>query len=810
MRPSGLGVLAAAIVAGCGVDDSRLAAQRCGANDRCTPDHYCAQGYCVFRECGPTAPCPAGFEFDCVGGLCVVQTCLLPRDCGAGFGCSVDGYCVGDVCRDDDADGFGSGSTCAMPFDCDDTRADVHPGATEGPPGGPSCTDGADNDCDGNADALDTSCQNCTTSAECDDANVCTDDVCSASICTNAPNDGSIPDDGVACTADSCSMGLAVHAPQDAMCADSNPCTADRCDTSAGRCTNVGDDAAIPPPDGIGCTDDLCSASVARYLPNDTRCDDADVCTTDQCSVTLDCLHAPGTGCDDANPCTDDVCDAVAGCLNPVNDALVPPQNSPADCRRETCSGGTVVSRIDDTETPSDGVDCTDDRCSGGAGVFAPNDANCTGARRCVPSAFGPPTGCGNVPSSLTLTCPATALSGGTGTTCDVDLAGTAGQAGLISCAADLGPVTVFRSAFGACSTSGWTVTGTPACPVDATVPGDRDALECDSGRVGPSTMAFSLYRVINASALDRLRLCFDYADLGANGGNDFVSITVDPGTGPVTIFNDPDGPITGADNIWQTVCLDVTTLVPTAAGNPAVAVSLSVLCSTDGQNVYVDNVTMTGWDSTYVSRGTVVGDNFSDCLAAPPSWALTGTATCPVEAGDPLAGAAMIEVDNNPATLTLAADTSVFCDDIWVAFDYGGRGETPDELFTVSYDAGAGFSTVFTDAAGVGPDNTLFAFPLNLSAASAAAAENAALSIRFTLQSIGAQNDLYLDNVLVTGALCSDAGGAVSFGPPIDRGGGLYTVQVTASERGAAHLRCQWDSMSPPIDDKATIVFTP
>jgi hypothetical protein len=103
-----------------------------------------------------------------------------------------------------------------------------------------------------------------------------------------------------------------------------------------------------------------------------------------------------------------------------------------------------------------------------------------------------------------------------------------------------------------------------------------------------------------------------------------------------------------------------------------------------------------------------------------------------------------------------------------------------------------------------------VFIVPLQKEFGWSTAEISSALSIRFTLQSIGAQNDLYLDNVLVTGALCSDAGGAVSFGPPIDRGGGLYTVQVTATQRGAAHLRCSWDSMGPPIDDKATIVFTP
>ena len=47
-------------------------------------------------------------------------------------------------CIDDDADGFLIGEGCA-PLDCDDTRADVHPGQTE-------VCNGGDDDCDGETD----------------------------------------------------------------------------------------------------------------------------------------------------------------------------------------------------------------------------------------------------------------------------------------------------------------------------------------------------------------------------------------------------------------------------------------------------------------------------------------------------------------------------------------------------------------------------------------------------------------------------------------------------------------------------------
>jgi hypothetical protein len=43
--------------------------------------------------------------------------------------------------------------------DCLDGNAAVNPGATEGPMPSATCTDGLDNDCDGQVDAVDTGCQ---------------------------------------------------------------------------------------------------------------------------------------------------------------------------------------------------------------------------------------------------------------------------------------------------------------------------------------------------------------------------------------------------------------------------------------------------------------------------------------------------------------------------------------------------------------------------------------------------------------------------------------------------------------------------
>ena len=65
-------------------------------------------------------------------------------------------------CTDSDGDGYGSPASPACPYpllDCDDGDPDIHPGVAEGPYGTPTCSDGADNDCDGLVDDADPGCR---------------------------------------------------------------------------------------------------------------------------------------------------------------------------------------------------------------------------------------------------------------------------------------------------------------------------------------------------------------------------------------------------------------------------------------------------------------------------------------------------------------------------------------------------------------------------------------------------------------------------------------------------------------------------
>jgi hypothetical protein len=93
------------------------------------------------------------------------QECCDQHSCSSGAcgsePCNEGEQCLPCTCVDNDGDGYGNPASpaCAHPeLDCDDTNPDVHPGAIE-ECGGPTCSDGLDNDCNGLADSKDPACK---------------------------------------------------------------------------------------------------------------------------------------------------------------------------------------------------------------------------------------------------------------------------------------------------------------------------------------------------------------------------------------------------------------------------------------------------------------------------------------------------------------------------------------------------------------------------------------------------------------------------------------------------------------------------
>ena len=68
---------------------------------------------------------------------------------------------LAQTCTDGDGDGYGlngDASCTNAGVDCNDDDILINPGAAEGPFGDGTCSDGADNNCDGNTDGADINC----------------------------------------------------------------------------------------------------------------------------------------------------------------------------------------------------------------------------------------------------------------------------------------------------------------------------------------------------------------------------------------------------------------------------------------------------------------------------------------------------------------------------------------------------------------------------------------------------------------------------------------------------------------------------
>lgn len=149
----------------------------------------------------------------------------------------------------------------------------------------------------------------CTSNADCEDHNICTQDICdNHHRCVYGANFG------VPCEPDNHCFGpglcegsvCVAQGPYDD-CDDENPCTVDGCEYSTG-CIHEGETC----DDGNPCTKDTCTLPNICSHDQPTNCDDGDPCTLDRCDPSTGCTHQ-GPNCDDGNPCTIDACHRPGG-----------------------------------------------------------------------------------------------------------------------------------------------------------------------------------------------------------------------------------------------------------------------------------------------------------------------------------------------------------------------------------------------------------------------------------------------------------------------------------------------------------------
>ena len=154
----------------------------------------------------------------------------------------------------------------------------------------------------------------CSVDADCDDGNVCTDDVCNAGQCEFTPNTAPCSDGNACTTGDVCSQGTCQSgAPQ--VCDDGDACNGvETCDASLGCQAGT----PLHCDDSDACNGvETCNPSLGCQAGTPLHCDDGDACDgVETCDPELACQAGTALDCDDGNVCTADSCDAVLGCAH--------------------------------------------------------------------------------------------------------------------------------------------------------------------------------------------------------------------------------------------------------------------------------------------------------------------------------------------------------------------------------------------------------------------------------------------------------------------------------------------------------------
>lgn len=347
--------------------------EACSDEDTCTLGDLCDNGVCTSQAflgcdddnvctedlCDPASGCKhAPQEGECddanpctVGDYCAAGECVPagPLDCDDGKVCTTDGChpesgCFAEpntaICDDHDA--------CTQDDLC--AGGDCHPGGEVNCDDANVCTDDTCNP--------ETGCVHTANDAACDDLNPCTlGDHCSGGNCIG---EAAIEcDDDNVCTDDLCDLETGCKfVPNSAPCNDEDACTtADFC--NLGECLGG---PALPCEDNNPCTDDSCDAEVGcQFVPNAVECDDGNPCTVDDSCVAGWCKGGDTADCSDGDVCTDDYCSLEAGCHHVHNDA--PCDDADACTMGDICSDGIC------TPGPvpiscNDGDECTADSCN--------------------------------------------------------------------------------------------------------------------------------------------------------------------------------------------------------------------------------------------------------------------------------------------------------------------------------------------------------------------------------------------------------------------------------------------------------------
>ena len=351
-------------------------------------------------DCVPsTDPCKVAA---CTSGQCVLADGPDGKECTDDDACTGPDLCKTGVCLPGKATQCDDANACTLD-NCDKNKGCSHTNVSLPCDDGSKCTL-ADQCKDGACLAGAT--------AECDDANPCTDNTCEPAIGCVTTATTKPCDDANACTlGDKCSAKVCLPGTV-TNCNDDNPCTTDACDSKTGctqafnkvpcsdndACTikDACKDGSCKPgtkldcDDSNPCTADACDAqSGCTTKPNTATCDDNNLCTEDDSCKGGKCLPGKSKSCSDGNPCTTDSCDPATGCAFKLNSGQCDDGNACTDF--DICKSGKCRGVAKDTKTDcNDANPCTTDACDPGSAqvkgkgcVHTNNTAKCDDGNAC-------------------------------------------------------------------------------------------------------------------------------------------------------------------------------------------------------------------------------------------------------------------------------------------------------------------------------------------------------------------------------------------------------------------------------------------
>ncbi len=370
----------------------------CDDGDACSVADTCQSGVCKglsSKNCDDGNPCT---DDACSKGTCVATPNTAP--CNDNNACSLGDACQAGNCAP------GSAKVCDDGNPCTSDACDPQSGSCASTANSAPCDD--KNPCTQGDLCSGGSCL-AGSSLNCDDGNLCTNDACDAKSGKCVASNSSAPcSDGDACSqGDTCDGGACVSGTPK-VCDDLNPCTNDSCDAATAACANLPNAATCTDGDactvGDGCTGGACKVGAAKV------CADSDTCTNDACdSASGNCVFKPISGCggncqgvsdcNDSNPCTSDTC-VGAKCAFPANTATCDDGNG---CTvGDACTGGTC--KAGSPKACDDGNPCTTDACDSKTGncTTTANTANCDDGNACT---AGDLCGSGNCKPGKPITC---------------------------------------------------------------------------------------------------------------------------------------------------------------------------------------------------------------------------------------------------------------------------------------------------------------------------------------------------------------------------------------------------------------------